>query len=187
MCTLGTGLCSAQVWRAGSSVLMVRGPPSGGAAAPPTLVLRARDAQGAQALGELQGAAQAAVAAAAAAAVAAAAAAAGGVSARRQDTQQPAAAGQQQQHDGADAAGGGGASHFDSKTDRGSADLYFHYYGCLQHQQNMLQDYIRTGTYHAAIAENPADFAGKVVMDVGCGSGILSLFAAQVRSPGRCC
>ena len=49
----------------------------------------------------------------------------------------------------------------------------------LQHQQNMLQDYIRTGTYYAAILENKADFEGKAVMDVGCGSGILSLFAAQ--------
>lgn len=28
---------------------------------------------------------------------------------------------------------------FDAKTDKGSADLYFHYYGMLQHQQNMLQ------------------------------------------------
>jgi histone-arginine methyltransferase CARM1 len=116
------------------------------------------------------------------AAVAAAAAVTRGASTRRQNTHQPAAAGQQQQQqDGADG-GGASGSHFDSKTDRGSADLYFHYYGCLQHQQNMLQDYIRTGTYHAAIAENPADFAGKVVMDVGCGSGILSLFAAQVCS-----
>jgi hypothetical protein len=69
---------------------------------------------------------------------------------------------------------------FDAKTDKGSADLYFHYYGMLQHQQNMLQDMTRTGTYHAAITENRADFEGKVVMDVGAGSGILSLFAAQV-------
>lgn len=68
---------------------------------------------------------------------------------------------------------------FDAKTDKGSADLYFHYYGMLQHQQNMLQDMTRTGTYHAAITENRADFEGKVVMDVGAGSGILSLFAAQ--------
>jgi hypothetical protein len=28
---------------------------------------------------------------------------------------------------------------FDAKTDKGSADLYFHYYGLLMHQQNMLQ------------------------------------------------
>ena len=32
----------------------------------------------------------------------------------------------------------------------------------------------------AAITENKVDFEGKVVMDVGAGSGILSLFAAQV-------
>ena len=32
--------------------------------------------------------------------------------------------------------------------------------GMLQHQQNMLQDYIRTGTYYAAILENKADFEG---------------------------
>ena len=43
-----------------------------------------------------------------------------------------------------------------------------------------MQDYVRTGTYYAAILENAADFEGKVVMDVGAGSGILSLFAAQV-------
>ena len=70
------------------------------------------------------------------------------------------------------------ASDFDKKIDKGSADLYFHYYGMLQHQQNMLQDYIRTGTYYSAITENSVDFSGKAVMDVGCGSGILSLFAA---------
>ncbi len=69
---------------------------------------------------------------------------------------------------------------FASKTDVGSAELYFHYYGMLMHQQNMLQDQIRTGTYYAAILENPTDFQDKVVMDVGAGSGILSLFAAQV-------
>lgn len=36
------------------------------------------------------------------------------------------------------------------------------------------------GTYYAAVIENRADFAGRVVVDVGAGSGILSLFAAQV-------
>lgn len=60
--------------------------------------------------------------------------------------------------------------------------MYFHYYGTLQHQQNMLQDYIRTGSYFAAVQNNRADFEGKVVMDVGAGSGMLSLFAAQVAT-----
>lgn len=49
-----------------------------------------------------------------------------------------------------------------------------------------LQDMTRTGTYHAAITENRADFEGKVVMDVGAGSGILSLFSAQVCPVSIC-
>jgi hypothetical protein len=36
------------------------------------------------------------------------------------------------------------------------------------------------GTYYAAIMGNFSDFQDKTVMDVGAGSGILSLFAAQV-------
>jgi hypothetical protein len=48
-----------------------------------------------------------------------------------------------------------------------------------------LQDMTRTGTYHAAITENRPDFEGKTVMDVGAGSGILSLFAAQVGPSSR--
>ena len=51
---------------------------------------------------------------------------------------------------------------------------------CRAVEPPALQDYVRTGTYYAAILENAADFEGKVVMDVGAGSGILSLFAAQV-------
>ncbi|KAH7842533.1 hypothetical protein Vadar_006467 [Vaccinium darrowii] len=70
-------------------------------------------------------------------------------------------------------------SKFDDKIEASSAKMYFHYYGQLLHQQNMLQDYVRTGTYYAAVIENRADFTGRVVVDVGAGSGILSLFAAQ--------
>eukprot|EP00798_Chlamydomonas_sp_ICE-L_P002418 gene2418-8735_t len=68
---------------------------------------------------------------------------------------------------------------FDKKIDKSSSELYFRYYGSVMHQQNMLQDYTRTGTYYSAIVENPSDFAGLAVMDVGAGSGVLSLFAAQ--------
>ncbi|XP_027902937.1 probable histone-arginine methyltransferase 1.4 isoform X2 [Vigna unguiculata] len=70
-------------------------------------------------------------------------------------------------------------SKFDEKIESSSAKMYFHYYGQLLHQQNMLQDYVRTGTYYAAVIENRSDFMGRVVVDVGAGSGILSLFAAQ--------
>ena len=55
---------------------------------------------------------------------------------------------------------------------------YFNYYAKLANQQNMLQDEVRTNLYRDAIVKNPSNFRGKVVMDVGCGSGILSLFAA---------
>ena len=56
---------------------------------------------------------------------------------------------------------------------------FYRYYGQLAHQQNMLQDSVRTGTYYNAVCYNASDFEGKVVLDVGTGSGILSLFAAQ--------
>jgi type I protein arginine methyltransferase len=73
----------------------------------------------------------------------------------------------------------GSSDEFSRRTDSNSSSLYFYYYGMLQHQQNMLQDHVRTGAYYAALTENASDFQGKAVMDVGCGSGILSFFAAQ--------
>lgn len=43
----------------------------------------------------------------------------------------------------------------------------------------MIQDTVRTSSYASFILSNPALFRGATVLDVGCGSGILSLFAAQ--------
>uniref|UniRef100_A0A8K9WLS7 Histone-arginine methyltransferase CARM1 n=1 Tax=Oncorhynchus mykiss TaxID=8022 RepID=A0A8K9WLS7_ONCMY len=70
-------------------------------------------------------------------------------------------------------------SVFSDRTEESSAVQYFQFYGYLSQQQNMMQDYVRTGTYQRAILQNHADFKDKVVLDVGCGSGILSFFAAQ--------
>lgn len=72
-----------------------------------------------------------------------------------------------------------GASVFSERTDDSSAAQYFAFYGLLSQQQNMLQDYVRTSTYHKAVLSNCCDFENKVVLDVGAGSGILSFFAAQ--------
>uniref|UniRef100_A0A667YYE5 type I protein arginine methyltransferase n=1 Tax=Myripristis murdjan TaxID=586833 RepID=A0A667YYE5_9TELE len=52
-------------------------------------------------------------------------------------------------------------------------------HGCLSQQQSLLQDYTRTATYQRAFLVNEADFKDKVVLDVGCGSGMLSFFAVQ--------
>jgi len=70
-------------------------------------------------------------------------------------------------------------SMFSERTEESSASQYFQFYGYLSQQQNMMQDFVRTSTYQKAILDNPTDFAGKVVMDVGAGSGILSFFAQQ--------
>ena len=56
---------------------------------------------------------------------------------------------------------------------------YFSSYAFIYHQKQMLSDGARMRAYRDAILGNPECFAGKVVLDVGAGSGILSMWAAQ--------
>jgi protein arginine N-methyltransferase 3 len=45
--------------------------------------------------------------------------------------------------------------------------------------ETMLKDAIRTDAYRDFIYENKHLFKDKVVLDVGCGTGILSMFCAK--------
>ncbi len=46
----------------------------------------------------------------------------------------------------------------------------------------MLKDSVRTRSYQQAIMRNAFLFKDRIVLDVGCGTGILSLFAAKARA-----
>ncbi|XP_062160236.1 probable protein arginine N-methyltransferase 6 [Alnus glutinosa] len=56
---------------------------------------------------------------------------------------------------------------------------YFHSYAHVGIHEEMIKDRVRTETYRAAIMQHQSSIAGKVVVDVGCGTGILSIFCAQ--------
>jgi protein arginine N-methyltransferase 1 len=63
-----------------------------------------------------------------------------------------------------------------SKTTK---DYYFDSYSRFGIHEEMIKDEVRTNAYMNAIERNAHLFKDKVVLDVGCGTGILSMFAAR--------
>lgn len=57
------------------------------------------------------------------------------------------------------------------------SDYYFDGYSHFSIHEEMLKDSIRTKAYMKAIVDNPELFKDKIVLDVGSGTGILSIFA----------
>lgn len=60
-----------------------------------------------------------------------------------------------------------------------SKDYYFDSYAHFGIHEEMLKDEVRTLTYRNAMYHNKHLFRGKIVLDVGCGTGILCMFAAK--------
>ena len=69
-----------------------------------------------------------------------------------------------------------GKANFDGANKHG---YYFNSYSSHHIHEEMLKDTSRTLTYQRAIEGNPQDFKDKIVLDIGCGTGILSIFAAR--------
>ena len=70
----------------------------------------------------------------------------------------------------------------DDDDEEGVADNDTYYFDSYSHwgiHQEMLTDVVRTEAYQHAIEKNAAYFKGKTVLDIGCGTGILSMFAAR--------
>jgi protein arginine N-methyltransferase 1 len=64
-------------------------------------------------------------------------------------------------------------------SDQTSADYYFDSYAHFGIHEEMLKDTVRTKTYQNVIYQNSFLFKDKIVLDVGAGTGILSLFCAK--------
>ncbi|KAL1925666.1 uncharacterized protein VTP21DRAFT_549 [Calcarisporiella thermophila] len=62
-------------------------------------------------------------------------------------------------------------------TDEGN--YYFNSYANAEIHKQMIKDRVRTDAYRDFIYHNKDIFKDKIVLDVGCGTGILSMFAAK--------
>ncbi|KAG9239113.1 putative ribosomal protein arginine N-methytransferase rmt3 [Amylocarpus encephaloides] len=73
----------------------------------------------------------------------------------------------------------GGPLGTDKEEKRDDDSHYFSSYSYNDIHEVMLKDSVRTDAYRDFIYNNKSLFAGKIVLDVGCGTGILSMFCAK--------
>ncbi|KAM4606174.1 protein arginine N-methyltransferase 6 [Polymixia lowei] len=66
------------------------------------------------------------------------------------------------------------------KLDKNAQDnLYFDSYSDVTIHEEMIADHVRTNTYRTGILRSGESIRGKVVLDVGAGTGVLSVFCVQ--------
>ncbi|KAK4101349.1 S-adenosyl-L-methionine-dependent methyltransferase [Parathielavia hyrcaniae] len=69
--------------------------------------------------------------------------------------------------------------HPQKKEEKDESAYYFESYDHTDIHETMIKDEVRTNAYRDFIYANKPLFAGKVVLDIGCGTGILSMFCAR--------
>jgi len=67
----------------------------------------------------------------------------------------------------------------DANLNGKSGDYYWNSYAHFGIHEEMLKDEVRMRAYRNSIVNNKHLFRDKIVLDVGCGTGIMSLFAAR--------
>ncbi|CAH2306328.1 arginine N-methyltransferase 2 isoform X1 [Pelobates cultripes] len=71
----------------------------------------------------------------------------------------------------------------DELDDPWQDDEYYGSYETLKLHLEMLSDLPRTKTYQEVVRSNSAALQGKCILDLGCGTGIISFFCAKLAQP----
>jgi len=70
-------------------------------------------------------------------------------------------------------------AHSKLTPEKDNSEYYWNSYAHFGIHEEMLKDEVRMRAYRSAICNNRHLFRDKIVLDVGCGTGIMSMFAAK--------